>query len=104
MKGFVSDKFQSVNTMRNSLSPISIGKDQRFRAVINAGAKVPFHNIKVVEDPEFKNGWGFGYTKRKPFDREKFSFIPSPDHYYGPNFSNFKGEKDFKKCTFGETF
>jgi hypothetical protein len=80
----VSDKFQSVNTMRNSLSPISIGKDKRFRAFINGGAGVPFHDKKPTDDPEYKHGWGFGYTNRKVFDKEKYAFIPQPGHCQGP--------------------
>jgi len=58
-----------VNTLRNSLSPISIGKDKRFREIIVAGATVPFHDIKSSLEPDdVKHGWGFGYTKRKVFD------------------------------------
>jgi len=90
--------------MRNSLSPISIGKDKRFRTFINGGAGVPFRDQKVPEDPQFKNGWGFGYTNRKVFDKEQYAFIPQPGHCHGPQFSNFQTSKDFKKCTFGESY
>ena len=68
---------------------------------------MPFHDLKSAleaNDAEFKNGWGFGYTKRKVFDAEKIAYIPSPDTYYGPWMSNFKNVKDFKKCTFGESY
>ena len=48
--------------------------------------------------------WNFGYTKRSVFDRSKYSFIPSPDYYHGKTMSQFRTEKDFKKCTFGESY
>ena len=61
----MGDKFQSVNTLRNSISPISIGKDKRFRGFQNGGQAVNFHDVKSplqVDEIEYKNGFGFGYT------------------------------------------
>lgn len=72
-----------------------------------AGATVPFHNVKTPlegDDAEHKNGWGFGYTKRKVFDAEKIAYIPSPNTYYGPWNSEFKSVKSYNKCTFGESY
>ena len=89
-KGLIGNDFQSSNTLRNSLSPITIGKDRRFRVVPAGGALVPFHDVKrTLDDPEnLKNTrWNFSYTKRSVFNQSKYSFIPSPDHYYGKTMS-----------------
>lgn len=90
------------------MSPISIGKDKRFKEVKAAGSSVPFYDVREakekIDDAEFKNGWGFGFSKRKVFDASKIAYIPSPDTYYGPWMSNFKNNKDPKKCTFGEPY
>lgn len=106
-KGLIGNDFQSSNTLRNSLSPITIGKDRRFRVVLVGGAHVPFHDVKrTLDDPEnLKNTrWNFSYTKRSVFNQSNYSFIPSPDHYYGKTMTQFRQEKDYKKCTFGESY
>ncbi len=75
--------------------------------ILPAGAKVPFHDHKSrleLDDLEHKNGWGFGYSKREPFDTSKRSFMPSPDRYHGSWSTSFREQKDFKKCTFGESY
>jgi hypothetical protein len=57
--------------LRNSVSPISFGKDRRFRSIVPAGAQAPFYDAKhktLEEADETKQGWGFGYTKRTMFD------------------------------------
>ncbi len=85
-KGLIGNDFQSSNTLRNSLSPITIGKDRRFRVFPVGGAHVPFHDVKRnMDDPDSKNNtrWNFSYSKRTSFNKSNFSFIPSPDHYHG---------------------
>ena len=72
-----------------------------------AGAHVPYHPVKRnLDDPDAikTKRWNFGYTKRSVFDKSQYSFIPSPDHYHGRTMTQFNKDKDFKKCTFGESY
>lgn len=96
LQGFVSEK-QSVNTMRNSLVPISFPKGERFKVHRNAGSVAPFYSIKDVfkaNDAHHKKGWGFGHAQRKVFDQSKIAYIPAPDNYYNKEtFSEFVEDK-----------
>lgn len=90
--------------MRNSVSPISFGKEQRFRTIKPAGASIGFYDVKnkTLEDfDDSKQGWGFGYTKRTMFDGSEFSHVPAPHEYHGETMSAFREKKNFKRCTFG---
>lgn len=94
--GYISDK-QSVNTMRNSLVPISFPKEERFKKVKQAAAVAPYYKLRdlfEVNDAQFKKGIGFGYSSRKVFDASKIAYIPEPSKYYNAEtFSEFREDK-----------
>jgi hypothetical protein len=93
--------------LRNSVAPITFGKDQRFRSIKPAGASVPFYDVKnkTLEDlDESKSGWGFGYTNRKVFTGKEFSHVPAPHEYYGETMTAFREKKNYKRCSFGLSY
>lgn len=94
--------------MRNSLSPISIGKEKRFKEALNGGSTVPFHDLKsplVADDKEFKKGWGLGYSQRRVFEIDKDAREePAPSTYHSSWMSTFNRVKNYSKCTFGEPY
>jgi hypothetical protein len=51
--------------MRNSVSPISFAKDERFKTVKTGGMQAPFYDVKDTfkqKQSPYKKGWGFGYS------------------------------------------
>eukprot|EP00347_Sterkiella_histriomuscorum_P020022 403339398 len=109
LQGFISAEHQSANTLRNSVSPISFSKAERFQQIKTAARNTPFYPAKDPFKDKFciphKKGWGFGYSSRPSIQKQaEKKNIPSPLNYHKAEHSQFFSPKQKEKCFFGLSY